>query len=175
MYCTVFLIIWGFIFFRRSKVSFFLREWGFYLKKSVEGPGGYSGLFYYVCSLCILLCFYFPVSTSVCSVAQPHPEQHDQATQPILTAYIWTEAHYLRASYSTLSTHTAWSLRHGHKQTSILVVKLFASSVVAIVHSYLSCERPEHVMMPFFPLLDCFIYSIKMFYQLDWFYALCKW
>lgn len=97
---------------------------------------------------------------SVHSVAQPHPERHDQATQCIVGLHLKGGSFcLLRASYSALSTHRAMVIER-HKQTSTLVVKLLRALwqqlstfvlFLFIPFPFLFFVRPEHVMMmPFF-------------------------
>lgn len=130
----------------------------FIWRRVLEERGVFYGLFYYVCSLCILLCFHFPVSMSVCLSAVLHShittctEQHGQFSQ--LTSEL-----RLIMSFEGIvlhPQHTQSPVIERHKQTSILVVKLFASSVVAIVYFlFVLCEA-RACDDAFFSFLDFF-------------------
>lgn len=68
-------------------VFLFLREQGFYVKRSTRGVDfsiDYFTMFAVYASFCVFTSLLGRVS----SVAQQHPERHDQATQQILTAYV---------------------------------------------------------------------------------------
>lgn len=74
-------------------------------------------------------------ASSVRSVAKSHPERHDRATQPLLTAYIWIEAQCFLWGHRSPPWETQ-SPGHCQAQTHINSgCKAFVSSVVAVVRS----------------------------------------
>ena len=116
MYYTVFfIIIVRLLFFSHLEVSFPQRT-GFLFKEECWRNGDFSMDYFTMFAVCASYCVFtssLAQASSVCSVALPHPEWHDQATQPILPAYIWIEAHYFFWEHRPPpSAHTKpWSLR----------------------------------------------------------------
>lgn len=138
---------------------------GFYLKKSVEEAGPFYGLFYYVCSLCILLCFPLPqlarassdcTSTSWTTCAE-QPSQGSQLPSELR----------LIMPFESFALHPWHTQRTGHweAQTGINSgCKACVSSAVAFVHVFCLCTRLEHVTTPF-SFLEYFSYCIKTFFN----------
>lgn len=104
-HCILFIIVGLFVF-------LFLREQGFYLKRSTDG-GGFSMDCFTMFAVYASYCGFTSLLARVTSVAQQHPERHDQATQQILKAYVWIEAHYFFWVHSTPPSAPTkpWSLR----------------------------------------------------------------
>lgn len=175
MYCTVFFSInvRDCFFFSHSEVSFpWENSFFYYLKKKVEGVGILYGFFYYVCSLCILLCFHF--QRLVSAVLHSHilndmTKQHSKSSQ-------LTSGLRLIISLESIVPHPLYtqSLGHWEAQTDINSgCKAFASCVVATVHLvFVLCvlNKPEHVMLLFFSLLLVIsVWASRCFYQLHGF------
>lgn len=145
MYCTVFfIIIVGSLFSHILKFPFPERT-GFLFEEECWRSGDFSMDYFTMFAVCASYCVStspLALASSVCSVAQPHPERHDQATQRILTAYIWIEAHYFFWERRTPPSAHTQSPGHSGAQTDINSgCKAFASSVVAIVHFvFVLCE-----------------------------------
>lgn len=166
-------------FFSHSEVSFSWENRLFIWRGVLKERGLFYGLFYYVCSLCILLCFHFPREHWLLVSAMLHSHILNGMTKQRGKFSQLTSELRLIISFESVVLHPQRTQIPGHweAQTDINSgCKAFASSVVAIVHSvFVLCEATACDDAFFFSFLDYFSYSIKMFYQLHWFYALCKW
>lgn len=107
----------GIVFFFSHILKFpFPERTGFLFEEECWRSGEFSMDYFTMFAVCASYCvFTSPLAreSSVCSVALPHPEPYDRATQRILTVYIWIEAHYVFWEHRTPpSAHTKpWSLR----------------------------------------------------------------
>lgn len=109
---------------------------------------------------CILLCFHLPVKQErlVSAVLHSHilndmTKQHAEFSQ--LTSELRLIISFESIAHHPQHTHKALVIER-HKQTSTLVVKAFASAVVAIVHSvFIPCEA-RACDDAFFSFLDYF-------------------
>lgn len=170
MYCTAFSII------TVGLILFSLVSWpnrGFYLKKSVKGVG----TFIWIILLCLqsVHSIVFPLPYERLVSAQPHPKRRapSNATNSHSFRLNWRSLCLLRASHSTLDTHKAPAIER-YKQTSILVVKLLRALWLHMSTLYLSLCKTR-ACKAFFHSWNIFVMALRCFYQLHWFYALCKW
>lgn len=121
----------------------------------------YFTMFAVFASYCV---FTSPVCTSVSCLHSHILNDVHQATQRILTASIWIEAHYVFWGHRTPpSTHTNSPVIEGHKQTSILVVKLLRALWLHLSTLYLSLCKARACNDAFFSFSEYFSYDIKMF------------
>lgn len=117
MYCTVFF-----------SLSLLLINLRVLFEEECWSSTVFYGLFYYICSLCSLLCFHH-FSTSVycphCHTAyilNDMTEQHSKFSQ--LTSELKLSVFPLRAWFSILTNTKPWSMRGTNRDTSVVVVKL---------------------------------------------------
>lgn len=155
-------LLWDSAFFlTQSEVPFSLREQDFFLfggecwRSGAGGSLDHFTMFAVRASFCAFTSAWAGAS-SVCSVAQPHPERHDQATtvnSHSLHCELRLIIFFCEHRVPTLGAHKALVIER-HKQTSTLAVKLLRALWLQLSTLYLSRVRPEPLFL--FEFMDYF-------------------
>ncbi len=159
-------------------LTFFPERTGFLFGEECRRSGEFSMAYFTMFAVCASYCvFTSPLAwaSTVCSVAQPLNNTH-RATRPILTAYIWIEAHYVFWGHRTPpSVHTKPG--HWEAQTDINPGCKSFCELCGCSRLLSICPVQGQSMWwcLYFILGLLLVTALRCFYQLHWIYALCKW